>query len=175
MARARHSRELPVAHKLCQAATSACAICHLCMYLVAHKLCHLYMGHVPPQYVLPLYVPPLHVSGFTQVVPKVPPLHGPSCTQIAPHMISTLFTWHRLWLSQVRMCCKNIYIGVNRRKFQAAFDIIIIIRSCSSVKCTNCAWKQPRQHHQVPLCGCNCFVHSFCIRPLLLAFAILLQ
>ena len=77
MARARHSRELPVAHKLCQAATSACAICHLCMYLMAHKLYHLYMGHVPPQYVLPLYVPPLHVSGFTQVVPKVPPLHGP--------------------------------------------------------------------------------------------------
>ena len=69
MARARHSRELPVAHKLCQAATSACAICLLCMYLVAHKLCHLYivchqihaestwamchlyMGHVPSLHV----------------------------------------------------------------------------------------------------------------------------
>ena len=116
MARARHSRELPVAHKLCQAATSARAICHLCMYLVAYKLCHIYMGPVPP----------LHGPCATSACIRfrtscaksatsawaMGHLCGPSRTQIVPHMISTLFTWHRLWLSQVRMCCKNIYYRV---------------------------------------------------------------
>ena len=41
-------------------ATSACAICHLCMYQVA----------------------PLHVSGGTEMVPKVPPLQGPCATLV---------------------------------------------------------------------------------------------
>ena len=54
MARAEHSRELPVAHKLCQAlAFAATMYQHVpstaaTMYQVAHKLCHLCLCQVPP-------------------------------------------------------------------------------------------------------------------------------
>ena len=48
--------------------------------------------------------------------------------------------------------------------------IIIIIMRCSSVKCTNCVWKQPRQCHQVPLCGCNCLATFTILHPFQFCF-----